>query len=69
LGAIVIVGGIILVFIAFASMNVAANELGDAFVGHVSKHTIRFFIIAAMALVSGLIIVVFGSPPAAKPTR
>ena len=29
LGAIVIVGGIILVFIAFASMNVAANELGD----------------------------------------
>jgi hypothetical protein len=69
LGAIVIAGAAILVLMAFASMNVAAGELGDAFVGHLSKHTMRYFIIAAMALVCGIIIVVFGSPHAAKPTR
>jgi hypothetical protein len=69
LGGIVIVGAAILVFIAFASMNVAANELGDAFVGHVSKHTIRYLIIAAAALVSGMMIVVFGSPHGSESAR
>jgi hypothetical protein len=69
LGAIVIAGGAILGTMAIASMNVAADQLGDPFVGDVSKHTIRYLIIAAMALFSGVIITVIGSPHAANPTR
>jgi hypothetical protein len=56
---------------AFASMNVAANELGEPCIAHISKHkhTIRYLIIAATALFSGLIILVFGTPRAADLTR
>jgi hypothetical protein len=69
LGSIVIAGAAVLLFVALASMNVAADQLGDPFFGHLSKHTIRYFIIAATALVSGTVTVVFGSPHAANPTR
>lgn len=61
LGAIVIAGGAILMAMAIASANVPADQLGDPFIGHFTKHTIRYFVIAAAALFSGVIIVAIGS--------
>ena len=62
LGVAVIVGGAILMAMAIASASVSTDQLGDPFVGHFSKHTIRYFVIAATALFSGVIIAAIGSP-------
>jgi anaerobic glycerol-3-phosphate dehydrogenase len=60
-GAAIVLGGVILMGMAIASTNATPEQLGDPFVGHFTKHTIRYFIIAAGAVFSGGIIATFGS--------
>jgi hypothetical protein len=60
LGAAVILGGAVLLGVALVTANAQADQLGDPFVGHFSKHTIRYLIVAAGALFSGGILVAFG---------
>lgn len=59
-GAVVILAGAIMMGITIISANAQADQLGDPFVGHFTKHTIRYVIVAAGVLFSGGILVVLG---------
>ena len=61
LGIVVIFIGVVLAAMAFASTNVAADQIGDPFVGHITKHSIRYFIIAVACLCAGGLFAVQGA--------
>ena len=70
LGMAVVFGGTVLLAMALLAANAPADQIGDPFVGDLTKHTIRYLIIAAASVCGGGMVAVFGPPlPGTRATR
>ncbi len=70
LGLAVVFGGAVLLAMALLAANAPADQIGDPFVGDLTKHTIRYFIIALASVCGGGIVALFGpAQSGARATR
>ena len=67
LGVAVLIGGAVLLAMALLAASSPADQIGDPFVGDLTKLTIRYFILAAATICAGGTLIAFG--PALPDTR